>query len=946
MLNTLKSRIFLFFAGILILTSAVTALIVKNETEKAMYTAIESQARNLADSTCQNINSSYRSIMYYKEALLEIKKNELQNVVSIVFEILEHYNSLAQKGQFSMERAKKEASDTVRVIKFEKGTGYIWLNDTRDPLPYIIVHPIMPELEGKPLLDPELADAAGTGKNFVRILADTALAHGEGFLEYSWPRPDDKSLIVSVPKLSFVRLFKPWSWVIGSGVYIDDINAEVEKKKQSVIQDLTEMMAGIRIGETGYMFLFNGNLEVLAHPYLKGRDISNIISSNTGNQVIKDIMTAAKEGREEYTYLWEYDNDESTRKPRWKKAYIRYIEPLDWYLVASIYIDELSRPAKELGIKILLISLFFITVSSFISFHLSKTLSQPLTLLADSIHRAEKERQFSQAAFPVAGTDETRKLGNTLNSLVNAILSYKKEADGSREKFSRLVENLNEKYIFFSSSPDGTITFASKSLENMTGYTMEEFTPLFKTLSLTDGILKPDACWDQGVPVTFETEFTHKNRNTIYFEITEVPVYDSEGKLLYFDGIIKDITDKKINEEKLRQAQKMETIGILAGGLAHDFNNLLGGIIGPASLIRFVLGDAGQEKSDNDCEKINNYLSMIEESGNKAAEIVRQLMTISREQKINTSEVNLATAVSHVYDICSNTFDKSVSINVSTNVDKPVIQADKTQIEQVILNLCVNSYHAMTTMRPNGQLWGGQLSINISSVSADNFFRKTHPEAESRDYYMLAISDTGIGIARENISSIFTPFFTTKKETEGTGLGLTMTYNIVKQHKGFIDVYSEPEAGTTFKVYLPVSTQEEKADSNAENTAAPETGKGLILVIDDEEIIRDVAKEILVHCGYEVITAGNSREGVEKYRAGSSQISAVLLDMAMPEMSGRETYLMLREINPYVRVVLASGNRNDKRVNETLSLGVRSFLEKPYTMGRLSGAISEVIKSG
>ncbi len=561
--------------------------------------------------------------------------------------------------------------------------------------------------------------------------------------------------------------------------------------------------------------------------------------------------------------------------------------------------------------------------------------------LSEAIQKAEKARKLA-GGFPVGGTDETKRLGETLNNLAGSIIKYEEEISSRKEKFSRLVENLNEKYIFFSFAPDGEVTFTSRSVENITGYTQEEFAPSFRAILEKGDLIKKEGYVNIEQALTFEAEFTHKNSHTLFFEITGVPFTDRAGKLIYIDGIIKDKTDEIINEAKLRQTQKMETIGILAGGLAHDFNNLLGGIIGPASLMRYLITESASGNPDS--KKIDSYLEMIEESGNKAADIVKQLMTISREQKIMASQVNLLTAVNHVADICRNTFDKSVSISVRCSIENPEVTADKTQLEQVFLNLCVNSYHAMTSMRPREEAWGGCLSIEISSIIPDSYFRKTHPEAENREYYAVSVQDSGIGISKDNITRIFTPFFSTKKDTEGTGLGLTMTYNIIKQHRGFIDVYSEEGKGSAFKIFIPVSGKEDQLADNSIRQSDLKKGKGLILVIDDEEVIRDVAREILQHCGYEVITAGNGREGIEKYRAGSDSISAVLLDMAMPEMSGKETYLMLREINPGVKVVLASGYRNDSRVDEALSLGINSFLEKPYTMGRLSEVIGNVIR--
>ncbi|PLX50618.1 MAG: hypothetical protein C0613_03615 [Desulfobulbaceae bacterium] len=406
------------------------------------------------------------------------------------------------------------------------------------------------------------------------------------------------------------------------------------------------------------------------------------------------------------------------------------------------------------------------------------------------------------------------------------------------------------------------------------------------------------------------------------------------------DGIairLDDITELETKEQQLRQAQKMESVGTLAGGLAHDFNNVLGGILGNLSLMQFRL--AAGEKIEG--ARLQEYLDRMNSAGNRAADLVRQLLTLSRQQEIDLVPVDLNQSIRHVIKICENSLDKSVEIICRPAPAEARVLADPTQIEQVILNLCINAGHAMTIMRQN-EAWGGRLSVELEVVEVDEAFRASHPEAGGTSYWRLSVQDTGVGMNTKTVSKIFDPFFTTKEQGKGTGLGLAMAYNIVKQLGGFMDVYSEEGMGSTFTVYLPQLTVEAQPVAPVERPEVPR-GQGTILVVDDDDLIRSTATEILQSLGYTVLTAKNGREAVDVYRQQQHAVSAVLLDMVMPVMSGREAYVEMKKINSQVKVLLVSGFRKDSRIDEVLALGVRKFLQKPYTIQKLATALQEVI---
>jgi len=265
-------------------------------------------------------------------------------------------------------------------------------------------------------------------------------------------------------------------------------------------------------------------------------------------------------------------------------------------------------------------------------------------------------------------------------------------------------------------------------------------------------------------------------------------------------------------------------------------------------------------------------------------------------------------------------------------------------MEQILLNLCVNAYHAMTIMRGDNEKPGGELVVSVEKIPSDTQFCMNHAGAKGDFYWDVSITDTGIGMDGKTMAKIFDPFFTTKEKGKGTGLGLAMVYNIVQQHKGFIDVNSEIGTGSRFDVFFPVCGRDEEGVRAVphEPVAVPR-GEGLILVVDDEDVIRTTARAMLEEAGYSVLEASNGMEAISIFRDRHQEIVAVLLDIVMPKKSGEETFLEMKEIQPDVKVLLASGFRLDDRVASIMSRGVKGFLQKPYTLEKLAASIHEVI---
>jgi PAS domain S-box-containing protein len=389
-------------------------------------------------------------------------------------------------------------------------------------------------------------------------------------------------------------------------------------------------------------------------------------------------------------------------------------------------------------------------------------------------------------------------------------------------------------------------------------------------------------------------------------------------------GVARDITEKKLLEQQLLQAQKMESIGTLAGGIAHDFNNILGGILGYASFMKSKI------ETDHPFFK---YLDTIERSSTRAAELTAQLLGFARGGKYDTKPLNLNEAVIETLDIIERTIDKSISIETQMSESLPTITADGGQLQQVLMNLFINAADSMPA--------GGRLTIETDTEILSEEYARLHMGAKSGSYVRLAVTDTGIGMDKETQKRIFEPFFTTKKEGKGTGLGLSMVYGVVKNHEGYIAVYSELGHGTTFKIYLPVSGEAESA--RTPEAPAPHGRGELILVVDDEEPIRDFTKDVLEGNGYRVILAEDGVQAVRICEEYDGNISLVVLDMVMPKMGGHETFLRMRASNPKIRALLSTGYSQNSEAQAILDSGVKGFIQKPYQPNALLSKVRSVI---
>ncbi|HEX2710022.1 MAG TPA: PAS domain S-box protein [Candidatus Deferrimicrobium sp.] len=482
--------------------------------------------------------------------------------------------------------------------------------------------------------------------------------------------------------------------------------------------------------------------------------------------------------------------------------------------------------------------------------------------------------------------------------------------------------------------PDGRLIYVNDRACEALGYSREEL------LSMKIQEINPEFPaerwpyhWDElRKRRIFSAESTHRAKDGHL-----IPV-ELSANYIEFDGkefncvYARDITDRKrAEEESLRlqaqlvKAQKMEAIGHLAGGIAHDFNNLLTGILGYANLLSI------KERVDPEIAKA---AATIQRSAEKASQLTAQLLGFAEQGKNLNVPVELGRVITSVTGVLGRTQDPRIRIVTSLCPEGGYVLGDPSQLDHVVMNLAINACDAMPG--------GGQLKITSEPVTLDGAFCREREWMSPGKYLLLSVSDTGFGISPENLERIFDPFFTTKAQGKGTGLGLSMVFGIVKNHGGCVDVRSEAGVGTVFRVYLPESPEIAMKEKAAMDPTLPR-GRGRILLVDDQEPVREVAKDMLEALGYEVITAADGLEGVSRYRDLWREIDLVILDMVMPNMSGGDCFRRMREINPKARVVLSSGYSMDGSIQDVMNEGILAFIQKPYRLEELSRVVGTAV---
>ncbi len=507
-------------------------------------------------------------------------------------------------------------------------------------------------------------------------------------------------------------------------------------------------------------------------------------------------------------------------------------------------------------------------------------------------------------------------------------ISAAKMAEEVQKRLATAIEQSAEAVLI--TDPEGVIQYVNPAIERITGFSKEDL--IGKTPRVFRGGEHDQAfyrhLWDTiKAGNIWSGRLVNKRKDGSLFqeEATISPVRNTSGQITNFLAVKRDITEHLELSNQLAQAQKMEAVGTLAGGVAHDFNNLL----------QVVLGYSELMLADRDFPaRYADDLAKIFRAAKNGADLVDRLLTFSRKTEFKPRPVNLNQRIEQLQKMLSRTIPKMIDIELALADDLAAINADPTQMEQILMNLAVNARDAMPD--------GGRLLIRTENVVLDEHYCKTHLGCKPGSYMLLSVSDTGEGIDKDTLQHIFEPFFTTKRPGEGTGLGLAMVHGIVEQHGGFIRCYSEPSEGTAFRIYFPALPSGEMPGKMIEQPIV-RGGSETILIADDEEPIRDLGVRILTKAGYSVIMASNGKEALDVYRARGGEISVVILDLIMPEMGGSQCLEELLKINPDVKVIIASGFSVNAQTGSALESGAKGFVNKPFNISEMLRTVRKVL---
>ena len=856
----------------------------------------------------------------------------MRTIKSRVYEAYAIAENIHQQHKDTKGRAaiQQIVLDALRPIRFDNGKGYFFI--TRyDGIEMLFAD--RPRMEGLNLMD--MQDPRG--RYVIKDMIAIAKTSGEGFYTYHWTKPGVEGN--DHKKISFIKTFEPWGWVIGCGLYVDDKEKEI---KTTLLSDISN----IRFGSEGYIFVnrLNGDALVSNGKVFSGnRKLWEVFDENPA-QMKAVFKKEAQAGRRpdggfiQYAHIKLSNPDEKSMKT----SFIYDVPELNWLIGAGVYLDDVEGDILEMqqGLhrqirhKIYLFSMAAaVFVGLFILFfsRLNHKLRSDIELFIDFLRNAAHSDTLINREN--IGFEELDQMANYANTMI----SERKQAEEDLRKRKSLMN------AFADALPDPAfiVDETGKCLEAI----ISRKNPLYQEAEALVG--KP---LDEIFPKQTAQAFLETIRNTIETDMPQSHEYDLTvlSETRWFIGrtspmkeplngkkavvwVAHDITERKHLEESIQRSQKMESIGNLAGGIAHDFNNILFPITGMAELLMEDLPHNSPE---------HEYAHEILQAGKRGAALVNQILAFSRQSEHQFVPTLIQNVLKEVMALCRSTIPTDIDIRQDIQQDCGLVMADPTQIHQVAMNIITNAYHALETGGRQIGVTLEEVTLSTEDMAAD--FSENAGLAPGK-YALLSISDTGKGIPGDIMDKIFEPYFTTKAPGKGTGLGLAVAYGIIKEHKGTIKVHSNAGQGTRFLIYLPVM-----AATSALRNAAPEKttlprGNERILLVDDEESILRFETQMLERLGYVITPQTSPVAALEMFRDMPESFDLLLTDMTMPHMTGDQLAEAVLSIRPGMPIVVCTGFSERIDPESAKKLGIKGYLKKPIISAVMAKTIRDVL---
>lgn len=848
---------------------------------------IERNASAIAlNNTYQLATKMYLGSEDYREQALGSHQQRLKSIISLTEDfILSLYRVLEQQGSSEPEIWRIIFSE-LRNFRADDET-YIWIADYDFRL---LSHPAEANF-GRDAATIRDSD----GKLIVPSVVQLAITEGEGFYPYKWPRLDSAQ---ALDKYSYVRNFPEWGFVIGSGVYLDEIEREVSAKKLKALSELRQAFAEIRIANNGYLFVFDPQANMLIHPNpnIDGSNFAGLLNPVTGKPIVEDLISASGSGKEAF-YQWDTLDDPGNYHYD-KLSLVRHIPGFDWYISSSVYVDDLQSSSELLSTRILLIAAITLVFGSLLAWGFATWFTAPIRRLSYTAALVSKGQLSAKSG--IKRSDELGVLAESFDSMVDQLSNNIKNLDSIVNARTEQIETTNSEllvavdelqttrnalqvaetrqrlildalpaqvayinnrneYVFVN---QGYVEMFGRDKASMVGRSPAEILGSAMYAEIEPYI----ALALKGQQSTFEHRL-RRNGVELITRRTLLPLYDNEERVSGFLNLSIDITQQKQAEVHLAEANRMHAVGQMSGGLAHDFNNLL----------TIILGNLLELEHKTDApELILRHLAPAVRATRRGADITRRLLAFSRRQPLTPSVVSCQQRISEFSLLLAPSLPDSICLQTRVASNTPEIFVDPGQLDDALVNLALNSRDAMPQ--------GGRLTIQVEQIQVSSACQYDEPVVWG-EYVRFSIADDGQGFDTKTLLRAFEPFYTTKHTGSGSGLGLSMVYGFVKQSSGYIRILSQPGSGAEVQLLLPVATAAPAIDALPAAEPSPtllwRAENTLVLLVEDNPDVRSVVRSQLVTLGFVVVEAGNGDEALALL-ASIADLAGVVTDVMLP----------------------------------------------------------------
>jgi PAS domain S-box-containing protein len=862
---------------------------------------------------------------YVKYMKVQTEKRLKSELKGRVYEAIDIGTNIYQENMASKspDEIGKMVKDALRPIRFLNDRGY-YFAFSMDGIETLFAD--RPEMEGVNMLPVQGAAGEYVVKDMIAIVKKQQ----EGFYQYTWTKPFQKRKGFS--KIAYVKYFKPLDWAIGTGEYVDDFTSQI----QDIVLD---RIVGQRFGEEGYFF---GSMDG-GHPLFTNGEITRgsdhiwNLTDPDGVKIIQEQQKASKNPEGGFVqYTWK---KLGSPDPSPKISFVRGIPGWGWAIGAGVYLDSVEKIIAEkkdalrsaLIKKIIASMCVFAVLLVLIWFwtrHVAAQTRKSMKTFESFFERATTE--FVTIPANEMQFLELSRIAVSANKMIKALKLSENTLRDREETFRALFEQASIG-IAEVDTKTGRIIRINQKYCDIVGY------PLAEMITMTYiQITHPD---DRQADLdgvrrigegkiriyTREKRYIQKNGAIVWVQLTLSPIGGRTDPSARHIEVVEDITERKQLESRLQQSQKMESIGALAGGIAHDFNNILFPIIGMSELLL--------EDLPSDSLEYENA-SEILRAGKRGGDLVKQILAFSRRSEHKMIPVRVQQTLKEILKLGRSTIPSNIEILQNIQTDCGLVTADPTQLHQVVMNLITNAYHAV---EPSG----GKISVQLRETALGPNDLTGSPLEPGR-YALLTISDTGCGIAPAIMDKIFEPYFTTKEQGKGTGLGLAVVYGIVREHNGDIKVYSEVGKGTTFNLYFPLLEKSSEPEI-ADKVEIHQTGDERILLVDDEEPIARLGNQMLGRLGYRVTYRTSSVEALKAFAAHPEAFDLVITDMTMPNMTGDQLAKELISIRPAIPIIICTGFSERINREKAEAMGIKAFLMKPVVKSEMAQTVRKVL---